>query len=108
MTIESAIENEILHIVISLCILLFAAKIFAEIFARLRLPIVLGELFGSAGIYPQNATFIAQQETANELQRAMNIATNKSAVPPIPTVTFPKNMTLQIGKSDFAVRLSWK
>jgi glyoxylase-like metal-dependent hydrolase (beta-lactamase superfamily II) len=52
---------------------------------------------GSAGIYPQNATFIAQQETANELQRAMNIATNKSAVPPIPTVTFPKNMTLQIG-----------
>ncbi|HEX5978940.1 MAG TPA: MBL fold metallo-hydrolase [Nitrososphaeraceae archaeon] len=52
---------------------------------------------GAAGIYPQNATFIAQQETANELQRAMNIATNKSAVPPVPTVTFPKNMTLQIG-----------
>jgi glyoxylase-like metal-dependent hydrolase (beta-lactamase superfamily II) len=52
---------------------------------------------GAARIYPQNATFIAQKETANELQRATNIATNKSAVPPVPTVTFPKNMTLQIG-----------
>jgi glyoxylase-like metal-dependent hydrolase (beta-lactamase superfamily II) len=52
---------------------------------------------GAAGIFPQNATFIAQQETANELQRAMSVATNKSAVPPVPTVTFPKNMTLQIG-----------
>jgi glyoxylase-like metal-dependent hydrolase (beta-lactamase superfamily II) len=52
---------------------------------------------GAAGIFPQNATFIAQQETANELQRATNVATNKSAVPPVPTVTFPKNMTLQIG-----------
>jgi glyoxylase-like metal-dependent hydrolase (beta-lactamase superfamily II) len=52
---------------------------------------------GAAGIFPQNATIIAHQETANELQRAMNVATNKSAVPPVPTVTFPKNMTLQIG-----------
>ena len=52
---------------------------------------------GAAGIFPQNATFIAQQETANELQRAMNVATNKSAVPPVPTVTFPENMTLQFG-----------
>ena len=52
---------------------------------------------GAAGIFPQNATFIAQQETANELQRAMNVATNRSAVPPVPTVTFPKNMTLQFG-----------
>jgi glyoxylase-like metal-dependent hydrolase (beta-lactamase superfamily II) len=52
---------------------------------------------GAAGVFPKNATYIAQQETANELQRAMNTATNKSAVPPVPTVTFPKNMTLQIG-----------
>jgi Kef-type K+ transport system membrane component KefB len=34
-----------------LCILLFAAKIFAEIFARLRLPIVL-ELFGGIIVGP--------------------------------------------------------
>jgi glyoxylase-like metal-dependent hydrolase (beta-lactamase superfamily II) len=52
---------------------------------------------GAAGMYPQNATIIAQQETANELQRAMNIATNKSAVPPVPTLTFTKNTTLQVG-----------
>jgi glyoxylase-like metal-dependent hydrolase (beta-lactamase superfamily II) len=52
---------------------------------------------GAAGVFPKNATYIAQQETANELQRAMNTATNRSAVPPVPTVTFPKNMTLQIG-----------
>jgi Kef-type K+ transport system membrane component KefB len=46
MTIELAIGNEILHVVISLCVLLFATKIFAEVFARLKLPIVLGELVG--------------------------------------------------------------
>ena len=52
MTMESAIGNEILHVVISLCILLFAAKIFAEIFARLKLPIVLGELVGGIIVGP--------------------------------------------------------
>ena len=52
---------------------------------------------GAAGIFPKNATYIAQQETANELQIAMSVATNKSAVPPVPTVLFPKNMTLQLG-----------
>ncbi|MFZ0264227.1 MAG: cation:proton antiporter, partial [Nitrososphaeraceae archaeon] len=52
MTIESVIGNEFLHVVISLCILLFAAKIFAEIFARLKLPIVLGELVGGIIVGP--------------------------------------------------------
>jgi Kef-type K+ transport system membrane component KefB len=52
MTIESVIGNEILHVVISLCVLLFAAKIFAEIFARLKLPIVLGELVGGIIVGP--------------------------------------------------------
>ena len=52
---------------------------------------------GTAGIFPKNATFIAQQETAAELQRAKSIAKNASMVPPIPTVTFTKNYTLQIG-----------
>ena len=52
---------------------------------------------GSAGVFPDNATFIAQQETANELQRAMSVAENTSMVPPVPTVTFPENMTLQLG-----------
>ncbi|MCC2647671.1 MAG: blaB1 [Nitrososphaeraceae archaeon] len=52
---------------------------------------------GSAGVFPDNATFIAQQETANELQRAMSVTANTSMVPPVPTVTFPENMTLQLG-----------
>ena len=52
MTIESATGNEILNVVISLCVLLFAAKIFAEIFARLKLPVVLGELVGGIIVGP--------------------------------------------------------
>jgi glyoxylase-like metal-dependent hydrolase (beta-lactamase superfamily II) len=52
---------------------------------------------GAAGMFPSNATFIAQQETAAELQRAKSVAKNASTVPPIPTVTFDKNYTLQVG-----------
>jgi glyoxylase-like metal-dependent hydrolase (beta-lactamase superfamily II) len=52
---------------------------------------------GAANIFPKNATFIAQQETANELQRAMSVASNTSMVPPVPTLTFMKNMTLDVG-----------
>ena len=52
---------------------------------------------GAAGVFPRNATYIAQQETAAELQRAKSVAKNPSIVPPIPTVTFTKNYTLQIG-----------
>jgi len=52
---------------------------------------------GAAGMFPRNATFIAQQETAAELQRARSVAKNASTVPPLPTVTFAKNYTLQIG-----------
>jgi glyoxylase-like metal-dependent hydrolase (beta-lactamase superfamily II) len=52
---------------------------------------------GAAGMFPKNATFIAQQETAAELQRAKSVAKNASMVPPIPTITFSKNYTLQIG-----------
>jgi glyoxylase-like metal-dependent hydrolase (beta-lactamase superfamily II) len=55
---------------------------------------------GTAGIFPKNATFIAQQETAAELQRAKSVAKNASMVPPIPTVTFAKNYTLQIGNQS--------
>ena len=58
---------------------------------------------GAAGMFPRNATFIAQQETAAELQRARSVAKNVSAVPPIPTVTFTKNYTLQIGNQTLKV-----
>jgi len=52
---------------------------------------------GAAGIFPKNATYIAHQTTGLELQRAMGLASNTSAIPPLPTVTFPNNYTLQIG-----------
>ena len=43
-----AAESEFVHIIISLSILLFTAKLFAELFQRLKMPVVLGELL--AGI----------------------------------------------------------
>ena len=52
MTIETATGTEFLHIIISLGLLLFAAKIFAELFARLKLPIVLGELVAGIIVGP--------------------------------------------------------
>jgi Kef-type K+ transport system membrane component KefB len=42
----------IIHVLISLAILIFAAKIFAEIFNRLKLPAVLGELFAGIIVGP--------------------------------------------------------
>jgi Kef-type K+ transport system membrane component KefB len=44
--------NEFLHVIISLAVLLFAAKIFAEIFHRIKLPIVLGELLAGIVVGP--------------------------------------------------------
>ena len=52
---------------------------------------------GAAGLFPRNATFIAQDETTRELQSAKSVARNVSMVPPVPTVTFAKNYTLAIG-----------
>ena len=48
-----AIEQEaIIHVLISLAVLLFAAKIFAELFNKLRLPAVLGELIAGTVVGP--------------------------------------------------------
>jgi Kef-type K+ transport system membrane component KefB len=42
----------LVHIVISLAVLLFAAKLFAEIFHRIRMPVVLGELLAGIIVGP--------------------------------------------------------
>jgi Kef-type K+ transport system membrane component KefB len=48
-----AVEEEaFIHVLISLAILLFAAKIFAELFNKLKLPIVLGELLAGIIVGP--------------------------------------------------------
>jgi len=52
---------------------------------------------GAADIFPKNATYIAQDEVAASLQEAKASAANASMVPPIPTVTFSKNYTLNVG-----------
>ena len=49
MAVESAV---FLHVMISLGILLFAAKLMAELFHRLKLPIVLGELLAGIIVGP--------------------------------------------------------
>jgi Kef-type K+ transport system membrane component KefB len=46
-------EQEVLiHVLISLAVLLFAAKLFAEIFHKLKLPVVLGELLAGIIVGP--------------------------------------------------------
>jgi Na+:H+ antiporter len=48
----AAEQEAILHVLISLTVLLFASKIFAEIFNKLRLPVVLGELIAGIIVGP--------------------------------------------------------
>ncbi|MGZ5491379.1 MAG: cation:proton antiporter [Nitrososphaeraceae archaeon] len=45
-------ESIFIHVIISLTLLLFTAKIFAELFHRIKLPIVLGELLAGIIIGP--------------------------------------------------------
>jgi Kef-type K+ transport system membrane component KefB len=47
-----AIESTFLHVMISLGILLFAAKLMAELYHRIRLPVVLGELVAGIIVGP--------------------------------------------------------
>ena len=74
----------------------------------------LDHIGAAASIFPENATYIAHQAVAEELQRAHNgvqttteadshfppaqlPAYNVSRLPPIPTETFTQNHTLQVG-----------
>ena len=53
MTVEVAESSlSLVHIVISLAVLLFAAKLFAELFHRIKMPIVLGELLAGILVGP--------------------------------------------------------
>ncbi len=47
-----AAESAFLHVMISLGILLFASKLMAELFHKIRLPIVLGELLAGIIVGP--------------------------------------------------------
>ena len=53
MTVEVAESSlSLIHIVISLAILLFSAKLFAELFHRIKMPVVLGELLAGIIVGP--------------------------------------------------------
>jgi Kef-type K+ transport system membrane component KefB len=47
-----AAESVFIHVIISLSILLFSAKVFAEVFQRMKLPVVLGELLAGIMVGP--------------------------------------------------------
>ena len=47
-----AAESAFLHVMISLGILLFAAKLMAELFHKIKLPIVLGEILAGIIVGP--------------------------------------------------------
>ena len=47
-----AAEEAFIHVLISLAILLFASKIFAEVFNKFKLPVVLGELLAGIIVGP--------------------------------------------------------
>jgi Kef-type K+ transport system membrane component KefB len=51
LVIEST-SSSLLHIVITVSVLLFAAKIFAELFHRIKMPVVLGELLAGIIVGP--------------------------------------------------------
>ena len=52
MAIGTESSTIFIHVIISLALLLFTAKIFAELFHRIKLPIVLGELLAGIVIGP--------------------------------------------------------
>ena len=53
MTVEVAESSlSLIHIVISLAVLLFSAKLFAELFHRIKMPVVLGELLAGIIVGP--------------------------------------------------------
>ena len=52
MAVGTESSTVFIHVIISLALLLFTAKIFAELFHRLKLPIVLGELLAGILIGP--------------------------------------------------------
>ena len=59
---------------------------------------------GAAGMFPRNATYIAQED----LLRARSVAKNASMVPPIPTGDFYQELYITGWKSNTPVGLLWQ
>jgi Kef-type K+ transport system membrane component KefB len=69
------LEAHFVQVVIGVCILLFAAKLMAELFVRLKLPIVLGELLAGMiiGPFAIGSLLIIQGETLLQLSTEVKI-----------------------------------
>jgi Kef-type K+ transport system membrane component KefB len=81
MTLEES-SIHFIHVIISLAILLFAAKLLAELFHRFKLPVVLGEL--SAGIivgpFAIGGLFLFNNEPLVELDETVRTIGEISAI----------------------------
>lgn len=68
-------ESHFVSVVISVCVLLFAAKLMAELFVRLKLPIVLGELIAGmiVGPFAIGSLIVVQGETLLQLNQEVKI-----------------------------------
>ncbi len=68
-------ESHFVSVVISVCVLLFAAKMMAELFVRLKLPIVLGELIAGmiVGPFAIGSLIVVQGETLLQLNQEVKI-----------------------------------
>jgi hypothetical protein len=60
-----------LHIVLTLGILLFASKLFAELFHRIKMPVVLGELLGAKD---NDGTLDEESTSYNDIFDAFRLA----------------------------------
>jgi Kef-type K+ transport system membrane component KefB len=69
------LEAHFIQVVIGVCILLFAAKLMAELFVRLKLPIVLGELLAGMiiGPFAIGSLLVIQGETLLQLSTEVKI-----------------------------------
>lgn len=68
-------ESHFVQVIIGVCILLFAAKLMAELFVRLKLPIVLGELLAGMiiGPFAIGSLLVIQGETLLQLSEEVKI-----------------------------------
>ncbi len=68
-------EINFIHVIIGACILLFSAKVMAELFLRLKLPIVLGELLAGIiiGPFALGAFFIYHEKPLMEITEELKL-----------------------------------
>ena len=81
MTLEVS-SIHFIHVIISLAILLFAAKLLAELFHRPKLPVVLGELLAGiiVGPFTIGGLFLFDNEPLVELDETVRTIGEISAI----------------------------